>query len=91
MAINCPKSGRFSNVTQKGAEKTKRYCTSQTLQASVSMLNVKIQDKIVIKEATSMACSGGAATQKHLFREEKLGLSGEHYSSKLHITVSNFW
>lgn len=64
----------YKSSKKDGAEKTKRYCTSQTLQASVSMLNVKIQDKIVIKEATSMACSGEAATQKHLFREEKLGL-----------------
>lgn len=91
MATNHPKGGLFSNVPQNGAEETKRSCTSSTLQASVSMLNVKIQDKTVIKEATSTGCCGGAAAQKHLFREEKLGLSGEGYSSTLHITVSSSW
>lgn len=93
MATNHPKSGRSNNVTQKGAEKTKRYCTSPTLQASVSMLNVKIQDKIVIKEAISMACSGGAE-HKNIFLERRSLVSQEnitaaHYTSQCQILGGN--
>lgn len=44
------------------------FCTLQTPQASVSMLNVKIHDKI--SKMPQIACSGEGATQKHLFHFE---------------------
>ena len=75
---NLPRSGRPSNFTPRSDHAMLREIaknpgvTSQTLQASVSMLNVKVHDSIIRKRLNKYGLFGRVARRKPLLSKKNM-------------------